>query len=115
MKKKKSRTILSYKKRLRDSSENPKKKWCAAGCERTEKGKFFGQKEEQKRQILWFTEFMVAPQSHVWTFVGENYKTYQVGRENKRLDLLPGKSTRGVKNELCENIHLSVPLYFLGP
>lgn len=73
-------------------------------------------RRRNRRDRLWFTEFMVAPQSHVWlwTFIGENCKTYQMGRENKRLCLLPGKSTQGVKNKLSENMQLTIPLYFLG-
>lgn len=42
--------FLSYKKRLRDTGENPKKlNQCASGYERTEHRKTCGQKEEQER------------------------------------------------------------------
>lgn len=52
--KKKKRQQFCLTKRLRDTGENPKKKLSqrAAGCGRTEHGKFCGQKEEQKRQIV---------------------------------------------------------------
>lgn len=75
-------------------------------------------RRRNRRDRLWFTEFMAAPQSRVWlwTFARENCKTYQVGRENKRLGLLPGKSIQGVKNKLCKkNMQLSLSLLFLGP
>lgn len=78
-KEKEERTILSYKKRLRDTGENPKKKqsWCAAGCGRTENGKFCRQKEEQKKEIV-VHRVHAAPRRRVLllTFVGENCKTH---------------------------------------